>query len=919
MIVQVLDCDYIQNNKPVIRIFGKTENGNPVCLFYEGFFPYFYVSGEEEKIREFLSSYESVIKIEKEKKFESIGYHKDPIDVLKVTLSSPSDVSELRELLEKQPFVKKVYEADILFKYRFMVDFEIMGMRWIEVEASSLPTTIVKVPSFKIISNKIKSIEKDENCKLKYVAIDIETLPKDPSKPIDPKECPIIMISLCFNPPMREKTSIVLLTKNIRNNNKMDIISFENEEEMLKKFLEIIDEYDPDVITGYNINNFDLPFIIERLKVNKLPQNMGRCALKPAVIRKFGGSEECDIPGRIVFDPYQIIRRDPWMRFKRYDLNTVAKELLGEEKIEIKYKEIEKYWNGGEEELKKLILYSKKDAELALRLVIEKGLIEKFFELSKISGLLLQDTFGGQSIRVEIRMLHEFKKRNLLMPCKPSKDEINRRNLEREKYGLIGATVLEPKKGLYKNKCVLVLDFTSLYPSIIQTYNISPDTIILDEKDCPERIIETPIKAKLVDPSIYQGVMPSILEELMNKRKEIKKELKTAKGERKKILDHMQLAIKTMANSFYGYTGFLMARLYMLDIANAITAIGRENLAKTKKIIESNFPYKVIYADTDSVFLETNITDLEEAKRVGENISKFVTESLPGCLELKFEKIYKSFIILTKKRYAGWAFEPSDGEWKDYIDMKGIETVRRDWCELVEEVTRKVIELVLKKDDINEVVNYVKNIIQKLRKNEIPLEKLAIVKGLTKTPSSYKGVLPHIEVAKKMIERHPENPPRIGDRISFVIVAGSGMISKRAESLDYVKEHNLPIDSNYYITSQILPPIERILRVIGISKDELIQSASQSTIKDLIFSNSEERYNKVNSLEENYKNVKKDEKNTNSLACINSNINILEGWDSFICERCNKIYKVVPISGVCRCGGKLNIRYNDYVSKYCKQ
>lgn len=900
MIVQVLDCDYIQNNKPIIRIFGKTENGNPVCLFYEGFLPYFYVAGEEEKIKKFLEKKENIVKIENEKKFESIGYHKEPIDVLKITLSSPSEVSKLRDLLEQQSFVKKVYEADILFKYRFMIDFGIMGMRWIEVETNNLHTTTVKVPSFQIVSNKINLVEKDENCKLKYLAIDIEALPKDYSKPLDPKESPIIMISLAFNPPMKGKESMVLLTKNVRVDN-INVINFENEEEMLRKFLEIIDEYDPDIIVGYNINNFDLPFIIERLKINKLPQNIGRCSMKPAVIRKFGGSEECNIPGRIVFDPYQIIRKDPWMRFKRYDLNTVAKELLGEEKIEIKYKEMESYWNGDEEKLKKFIMYSKKDAELALRLVIEKGLIEKFFELSKISGLLLQDAFGGQAIRVEIRLLHEFKKRNLLMPCKPSKEEIHRRTLEREKYGLIGATVLEPKKGLYKNKCILVLDFTSLYPSIIQTYNISPDTIIIDEKESPPKVIETPIKVKFVDASIYQGVMPSILEELMKKRKEVKKELKSATGERRKILDYMQLAIKTMANSFYGYTGFLMARLYMLDIANAITAIGRENLAKTKKIIENNFPYKVIYADTDSVFLETNITDLNEAKKVGEEISKFVTESLPGSLELKFEKIYKSFIILTKKRYAGWAFEPSDGEWKNYIDMKGIETVRRDWCELVEEVTGKVIELVLKKDDINEVINYVKTIIQKLKRNEIPLEKLAIVKGLTKPLSSYKGVLPHIEVAKKMIERHPENPPRIGDRISFVIIAGSGMLSKRAESLDYAKDHNLPIDSNYYITSQILPPIERILKVIGVSKDELIQSATQSTIKDLISSKFE-----TNNEKENYKN---ESENLKKIYENNSKTNFLEFLESFICEKCNKIYKVMPLNGLCKCGGKLAIKY----------
>jgi len=900
MLVQVLDCDYIQNNKPIIRIFGKTEDDKNVCLFYENFFPYFFVEGNIEKIKEALKDFD-IIGFEIENKFLPFGYQEKPKEFLKIILKNPGDVSKVRDFLLSKKIAENVYEADILFKYRFMIDHDIFGISWIEVDTKKIQTQTVKVPSFQI-SGEIKQIKKEENAKMKYLSLDIECIPSDYSKPLDPKNTPIIMISFAFDPPFKGKKHLVILTKNVKIED-IDTICVQNEKELLQKFLEIVDQYDPDIITGYNINNFDLPFVLERLKQNNLPQTIGRCNIKPAFSKKIGILEECTIPGRVVFDPYQVIRRDPWLRFKRYDLNTVAKEMLGEEKIDIKYNEMEQYWNGDAEKIKKFVLYSQKDAELALRITKEAGLIEKFFELSKVSGLLLQDTFGGQASRVEIRLLHEFKKRNILMPCKQSKEEIERRIREREKYGLVGAIVLEPKKGLYR-KIVLVLDFTSLYPSIIRTYNISPDTIISGNDAKDKKFYEAPNGARFIDESVYMGVMPSILDEMMRKRAEIKKELKKATGERKKTLDYMQLALKTMANSFYGYTGFVMARLYMLDIANAITAIGRENLLKTKKIIEEKFPYKVIYADTDSVFLETDLEDLEEARKVGEEVSKYVTESLPGFLELKFEKIFKSFLILTKKRYAGWAFEPSDKDWKDYIDMKGIETVRRDWCELTSEVVAKVIELILKKEDIKEAIKYVKDVIQKLKRNEIPFEKLAIVKGITKPINSYKGTLPHIELAKKLAKRHPENPPKIGDRLSFVIIEGNRMLSERAETVEYAKENNLKIDANYYITSQILPPIERILRTLGITKSELLGEGQQISIKDIA-------YQKEFDFKEKNQTIKKEEINCNNI--------LLDGWEIFVCEKCGKTYKTISLTGLCCCGGKLLIKYNGSVSKFCRQ
>ena len=902
MLFQLIDADYVTNGKPLIRLFGRDEEGRSVCCFIEGFEPYFFVQGSRERLEDMLKNKPEIAGIESVKKLPAIGFRREPADFLKITVRKPEDVAKTREYLSGAGGFS-IYEADILFKYRYLIDNGLFGMDWIEADAKRIMTHTVKSTSYQV--SGLKRSPKEENSDLRYMAFDIECLPKDFTKPLDSKVDPIIMISMAFSHKYKGKSTIVLVAKAVKTDRK-NIFCFATEEEMLKRFMEIMDDYDPDIITGYNAQNFDLPYILERMRQNKIPPTFGRCTTKPAFSRKVGNSEQCVVPGRVVFDPYQVLKSDPGIKFRQYDLNTVAGEMLGEKKLDIKYRDMAKYWNGTPEMVNKFVLYAEKDSELALRLVTEKKLIDKFFALAKISGLLLQDTFGGQSVRVETKMMHEFRKRGMLMPAKPGKDELVRRITERDSLGLKGATVLEPKKGLHTAGCTLVLDFKSLYPSIIRTYNISPDTIILDEKEVQgSKFATSPTGAKFIDESVYKGTLPTVLKDLLDLRAKVKKEMRAATGDKKRILDNTQLAIKIMANSFYGYTGFAMARLYVLEIASSITGYGRENLQITKNMVEEKFPYSVIYADTDSVFLETQITDLDKAKKVGEEVSKYVSDNLPGYLELDFEKIFRTFLILTKKRYAGWAFEKSQDGWKDKLVMKGIETVRRDWCPLVSETMNEILVMILKKGDVKGATDYVKDIIQKLKKNEIPLDKLTMVKGITKHPKDYKGMLPHIELAKKLTGRRPENPPQIGDRLGFVIIAGNNMLSKRAEDPDFVKENKIPIDSDYYINCQLLPAIERILRAVDVTSTELLGGGRQANICDII--NNRKRPDKQDIVVDYEKPAPAHEKQ------------VLGGWEEFICEKCKKSHKRIPLTGLCSCGGKVLISFRGSVSGKCRQ
>ncbi len=627
MQLQILDCDYVLvNNKPIIRIFGKDINGENVCVFYNNFSPYFFLHSSEDQYPKMIMDLKEKFdaKCEVVERILPLGYQ-EPIKLLKITIKNPQQIPNIRDYTKN---FGTPYEADILFNYRFMADHDLKGMGWVEVKGKTIHTRTIKCKG--IEAAEIKPIEMQKNAPLKYMAIDIECfVGKD--RLATPEKDKIIIIGLSFFPEYKGKNELTLIAKSFFGES---IISCSNEKEMLIRFLEIMKDYDPDIILGYNINNFDFPYIIKRLELLGLPRDIGRTE-KNAFARKLQHSYLPSVSGRVVVDPFEILRRDPWLKFKRYDLGTVAREMLNEEKVSLSGPlEINKLWNGNRENMNKLIQYSKKDTSLAMSLVIKKGLIDKFFELSKISGLLLQDSFGGQSQRHECNLLNAFYHKKFVMPCRVSDSEYNRRKIEREKSGLKGALVLEPEVGLHTEGFTIVLDFTSLYPSIIKAFNICPTTYL--PSDIGLEHITTPTNSMFVKPEVRKGVFPEVVKELIQTRAEVKKQISLEKEEeQRRILNAKQLALKDMANSLYGYTGYMRARLYLMDVANTITGYGRDTITKTKKLIEDNFPVKILYSDTDSVFIKTDTKDLDEAEKLGYEISNFVTKSLTG-LELKF-------------------------------------------------------------------------------------------------------------------------------------------------------------------------------------------------------------------------------------------------------------------------------------------
>ncbi len=882
---QILDADYIlTNSKPTVRLFGRTKDNSSITVFFENFLPYFFIltnSGKEEEIKDYLiKKYKGIIlKIENEEKFPAIGFKSKPLNMLKVTLTNPAVVPNIRDDLKLNVNVKEIFEADILFKYRFMTDLNIHGMRWYRATGENVKTGVVKTEK-KIQATSFSDLNIEENSLLKYLSIDIETVSSDGGLP-DPEKDQIILISLVFYPTYKEKSSLVLIAKRTKKYD--NTLSFDSEKEMLEEFLRIIDNFDPDIILGYNSTNFDLPFIDTRLAKNNVNRNLGRCAQKPIRLDKFANKQKAVIPGRVVVDVYDLIKEATakfglYRELKRFGLGDVSKLILGESKVDVAHSEISKFWADNGEKFEKLIDYSRKDAELPLRIIFEKNMLDKFFEMSKVSGLLLQDVLdGGEAARIENLLLKEFNKRNFVLPCRPESNELYKRNEERRKGGLKGGFVLKPMIGFH-DKCVVYLDFKSMYPSIMMSLNICPTTLLLEDNDIEKNV--TSHGTSFVTEKVRKGIIPEILEYLISTRDKLKVEMKNAKSEdKRRYLYAKQYAFKTIANAFYGYSGYIRARLYVIDIANTITGVGRDMIGKTKLIIETSKEYTVIYADTDSVMVKTKTTEVDKAFKIGEELSQIVNKELGGVLKIKIESVFKTLLILNKKRYAGWNFEPLASGYDESIVTKGIETVRRDWCSLVSEILQEVLNTILKEQNTSKALKLVRDKIDQIKTGKMDINKLVITKSISKSLKTYKGVQPHVELVKKMRKRNIITAPGIGDRVGFVIVQGTGMISKRAEDPEYAKNLGIKVDSKYYIESQLLPPLERVFESLNVNKSELMGIGKQMGLFDIIKNepNSENGYEKF-----------------------------LTSIDGVICKGCNTVFRRVPLSIKCNlCSSQL--------------
>lgn len=492
------------------------------------------------------------------------------------------------------------------------------------------------------------------------------------------------------------------------------VLEYDAEEKMLMAWRDFLEEVDPDVIIGYNIANFDFPYLLDRakhLKCGRFPywsrlRNTMSQAKETNFSSKQMGNRDTkatNTNGRIQLDLLQLVQRDYHLR--SYTLNSVCAHFLGEQKEDVHHTMITELFNGDSNSRRRLAVYCLKDAYLPMRLLDKLMCLVNYTEMARVTGVPFSFLLSrGQQVKFLSQLYRKALEQQLVIPNLRSEST-------EDQYE--GATVIEPTRGYY-DVPIATLDFASLYPSVIQAHNLCYTTLL--NKNSVEKLnlkkgedyIVTPNGDLFCTPKIRKGLLTQIFEELLGARKQAKKEMGLEKDPfRKAVLNGRQLALKVSANSVYGLTGATNGKLPCLAIASSTTSYGRQMIEKTKEVVEEHYTIangyshdaQVIYGDTDSVMVKFGPKELEKAMAMGEEAAGFVSSHFTKPIKLEFEKVYFPYLLINKKRYAG-LYWTNPNKW-DKMDTKGIETVRRDNCRLVQTVIETSLRMLLIDRDVN--------------------------------------------------------------------------------------------------------------------------------------------------------------------------------------------------------------------------
>ena len=580
----LLDIDYItENDKAVIRLFGKLkgdEEGKSIIVLDKSFKPYIYVvPNDEEQCIEDLNEFD-VEMVGWARK----GYMGENKDFLKVTLYHPQDVPKLRDKIRSIDSVKDIMEHDIPFYRRYLIDKAIFPMAEVFVNGECLDNNSVNfmcgsdVCVFEMKGDP-KPID-SEFPELKTLSFDIEV--HNPKGMPQAEEDPIIMISLSSN----QGLQTVLSTKK----SSLEFVeTLKTEAHMLERFVEIVKSENPDLLIGYNSDNFDMPYIRDRATKLNVKMRIGTDGSGLKFMRR-GYTNSALVKGRIHVDLYLLSRR--YLQLDRYTLERVYKELFDEQKVDVPGDEIFEYWDDGGEKLETLFKYSLDDAVSVTK--IGEKLLPLSMELTRLVGQPFFDIARmatGQMVEwYLIRKAYEI---GDMVPNKPSSSQYSERRGKKAE----GGYVKDPVKGLHEN--IVSFDFRSLYPSIIISKNVSPDTLVLkcENEEC---YIAPELGHKFLKKPV--GFVPSIIGNILKERVKLKNQMKDAVNPREKqVLDVQQQALKRLANSMYGVYGYSRFRWYRIECAEAVTAWGRDFIKKTMLKAEE-YGFKAIYADTDGFY-----------------------------------------------------------------------------------------------------------------------------------------------------------------------------------------------------------------------------------------------------------------------------------------------------------------------------
>ncbi|NPA76701.1 MAG: DNA polymerase [Candidatus Diapherotrites archaeon] len=786
----IIDVDHDLGNREetIIRIFVRTEKGTE--MFLERYEPYVYVIGDDlDKIAEKLRNVEGVTSAEKTNRL--IRWEKR--DVLLVRLKHNKYAKDLRDAVKEMG--GECREHDIPVERKYLYERRITPMQTVEIEAEN---------------GWVREIRPSEgSVPVKIAAFDLEMYAQD--RMPDPKRDEIIMASYVDS----DGNKTVITTKKI---DAPFVKTVETEEQIISELNRLIRENDPDIIFTYNGDAFDLPYLKERAHVLGLKIPWGRDGSEPRIRRSGGGNTTVEITGRAHVDVFQIIQfmaAVGAINTFKLDLENVYKTVLGREKVKIEHRDIAEVWRSGN--LEDLALYNLQDSEACYELGME--FLPLYEELARITTSTLYNIVRMSTSQiVEWKLIQEAYVAGKIVPRKPKEEEVRARMMQ----SYAGAFVRQPIPGLHEN--IVVLDFRSLYPTIIISHNVDPDTVNAPYCSREEAYVSPVGHYFCKEP---KGLLPRMLEEVLKERFALKDRMKKMdkSDPEYRIVYAKQQALKIIANSAYGYLGFARARWYSKECAEAITAWARKYIQDVMKKAEE-FGFKVLYGDTDSVFLV--LPEGWGVEKAFEFLEKINAE-LPKPMTLEFDGFYKRGIFLTRRGGQGAAKKKyALIDEKGNLKITGMEYVRRDWAEIAKEVQKRVLELVLGEGKPDKAVEYVRRIIDDIRAGKVPKEKLIIYTQIRRDLDRYEAKGPHVAAAIKAMRRGVKIEP--GMIIGYVITRRGKSISDKAELAAFAEDGDY--DPEYYIHNQVLPAVMPILEELGYTERDLSKGSAQKTLFD---------------------------------------------------------------------------------------
>jgi DNA polymerase delta subunit 1 len=842
------------DDEHMISIFGRNEDGKSVCVSTV-FKPYFFIKLTKttnhaviyDKLSDFVESYHLV------SSKDSWGFqNNEKSSFMKLNFKTLEMMKacnrKLNYPLPGDAYPLKVYESNIDPVLRFMHRSEIESSGWVDTGNKCVKNNIAKTDIDLYCNNwtELKPVQKESIAPFVIASFDIEANSSTGKFP-DPDVHGDCAFQIAFtlkhqgSDEFFDKTC--LCYKNTSPVEGCNIISYPTERDMLMGFKKYIDDMDIDVITGWNIFGFDLDFIYRRAILNSCPPEFYELSkLKnfscDLVNKKLSSGALGDnlmkiipMPGRFVFDLFHEVKKNE--KLDSYTLNHVSEKFLGDKKIDMSAKEMfKRFAEEDPDKLGEVAEYCVKDTILPHKIMEKLCILLNLLEMAKATWVPISYLCErGQQIKVFSQITRKARKLGFMVPL------VRWNNNPPEQYE--GATVLEAQTGAYYAP-VTALDFEGLYPSIMMAHNLCYSTIVLDKRygNIPGVEYES-FKINDKEYKFAQNVpsiLPLILAELKQFRKQAKKDMARSTGQMKQMYNGKQLAYKISMNSVYGFTGASRGMLPCVAIAATVTCEGRHMIEQTKELVEREFEgAKVRYGDTDSVMVEfdvqgrTGMDAIEYSWKLGEIASEKCNKLFKHPKNLELEKVYYPYILYSKKRYAAkmWTQDKSGNMNMDCIDVKGLQLVRRDNIPFVREVSREILDIILDSNDAEAAKELARARATELLNGEVPMNKLVLSQKLAEHYKS--DNLPHVRVRDKIKKRAPGSEPQSGDRVQFVIVKTLDPKHKqfeKAEDPKWVTEKNLPLDYDYYFTNKFMTPVSDLL-------EPLIKNPQEALFGDL--------------------------------------------------------------------------------------